>query len=311
MRSTPSCGRSATDDGRLPEAGAGHTEGMVVDVGEVKEQAEDALEQAAGSVWLERMARGGLFVRGLLYTVVAILATQVAAGHNEAQPDKQGALEAVVRQPFGRILVLVVAAGFAGYAIWRFVEAAVGPAGEPDTTKSKVKRVGYLLRGLLYTFFFASAIRLFIWSSSPAASDTSEAYWTARALGWPAGSLLVQAAGLVAIGAGCYLGWRGLARGFRKRLKSFEMGRLERVAIFWLGSVGNVARMLLAFTIGVFLIVAARQQDPGQAVGIDGALKRLVERPYGPALLVVLAAGLAAYGLYSFAEARYRRVGGR
>ncbi len=45
-------------------------------------------------------------------------------------------------------------------------------------------------------------------------------------------------------------------------------------------------------------------------MGIDGALRRLAERSYGPALLVLVACGLAAYGLYSFAEARYRRVCG-
>ncbi|MDP1806577.1 MAG: DUF1206 domain-containing protein [Acidimicrobiales bacterium] len=98
---------------------------MGVDVDEVKDRAEDALEDAACSTWLEKLARAGLVARGLLYVVVAILATQVAAGHNETRADKQGALQAVVRQPFGRVLVLLLAVGFAGYAAWRFVEAAV------------------------------------------------------------------------------------------------------------------------------------------------------------------------------------------
>ena len=39
------------------------------------------------------------------------------------------------------------------------------------------------------------------------------------------------------------------------------------------------------------------------------ALKRLAERSYVPTLLTLVAFGLAAYGVYSFAEARYRRVG--
>ena len=88
------------------------------------------------------------------------------------------------------------------------------------------------------------------------------------------------------------------------------MGRAERRWIRVVGTVGMVARMLIAIMIGVFLIAAARQHDPDQAVGIDGALKRLADRSYGPTLLVLVAFGLAAYGLYSFAEARYRRVGG-
>jgi hypothetical protein len=277
---------------------------------EVKDKAEDALEIAADSPWLARAARAGLLARGLLYVVVALLAVQVAAGYDDVQPDKQGALQAVVRQPFGRVLVLLLAAGFAGYAAWRFVEAAVGPVGEPDTPKSKLKRVGYALRGGLYTVFFASAVKLFIWSQKAASSRTPEADWTARVLNWPGGTWLVQAAGLVAIGAGLYIGWRGAAGKFRKRLKAGEMGRAERFWIRAVGTAGNIARMLITLTIGVLLIVAARAHDPGQAVGIDGALKHLANGPFGSALLVVVAMGLAAYGLYSVAEARYRRVAG-
>lgn len=284
---------------------------MGVDVEEVKDRAEDALEDAACSTWLEKLARAGLVARGLLYVVVAILATQVAAGHNETRADKQGALQAVVRQPFGRILVLLLAAGFAGYAAWRFVEAAVGPADQPDagSAKNKFKRVGYFLRGGLYTFFFASAVKLFLWSNS-AAKEGAEADWTARVLTWPGGTWLVQAAGLVAIGAGLYIGWRGVAGKFRKRLKSLEMGEAVRRWVRVVGTVGMISRMLIAMMIGVFLVAAARQHNPDQAVGIDGALRRLADRPYGPTLLLVVALGLAAYGLYSFAEARYRRVGG-
>ena len=278
-------------------------------VEDVRGKAEDALEDAAGSAWLERLARAGLVARGLLYVVVAVLATQVATGHNEVRPDKQGALQAVVRQPFGRLLVLLLAVGFAGYAMWRFVEAAVGPVGEVDSTKNRFKRVGYFLRGGLYAFFFASAVKLFIWSNK-AASDVSEADWTARILAWPGGTWLVEAVGAGAIGAGLYIGWRGLSGKFRKRLKALEMGPGARLWVRGVGTVGNVARMLVALLVGVFLIAAARAHDPAQAVGIDGALKRLAQRPFGATLLVLVAIGLASYGIYSFAETRYRRVGG-
>ena len=292
--------------------GVGHRldMGTRMDVEEVKDRAQDALEDAAESTWLERLARAGLVARGLLYVVVGILAMQVAAGHDEARADKQGAMQSVVRQPFGRVLVLLLAVGFAGYAIWRFVEAAVGPPGEDDPRRARVKRVGYAARGVLYTFFSASAVKLFIWSNG-ASNQRIEADWTARVLDWPAGIWLVQAVGLAAIGAGLYVGWRGISGKFRKALKSVEMGRAERVWIRGVGTVGMVARMLVTVLIGVFLISAARQHDPEQAVGIDGALKRLAERSYGPALLVLVACGLAAYGIYSFAEARYRRVCGK
>ncbi len=284
--------------------------GVDLDADELKEDAQEALERASRSTWLERLARAGLVARGLLYGVVAVLAVRVAQGHDEVRPDKQGALEAVVRQPLGRVLVFLLAVGFAGYALWRFVEAAVGPPDEPDSRKAKFKRVGYAARGVLYTFFFASAVKLFIWSTNASVDENPEVDWTARVLNWPAGTWLVQAVGLGILGAGLYIGWRGLSGKFRKRLKALEMGRSARRWVRVIGTVGNVARMLVTLVIGVLLIVAARQHDPGQAVGIDGALKRLAERSYGPTLLVLVAAGLAAYGLYSLAEARYRRVAG-
>jgi len=281
-----------------------------MEVEEAKDKVEDALEDAAESTWLERLARAGLAARGLLYVVVAILAIQVARGHRDARADKQGALQVVVRQPFGRILVLGLAVGFAGYALWRFVEAAVGPPDEKDPRKAMFKRAGYAARGVLYTFFFASAVKLFIWSTNAATKQGAEADWTGRVLDWPGGTWLVQGAGLVAIGAGLYIGWRGLSGKFRKRLKSLEMGPAVRRWVRGVGTVGMVARMLVTILIGVFLITAARQHAPEQAVGIDGALKRLADRSFGPLLLVLVALGLAAYGLYSFAEARYRKVGG-
>jgi hypothetical protein len=284
--------------------------GVRIEVEQAKDRAQDALAEAAGSTWLQRLARAGLAARGLLYVVVAVLALQVARGHHETRADKQGALQTVVHQPFGRLLVLLLAVGFGGYAIWRFVEAAVGPHDEHDARKAAVKRVGYALRGALYAFFSASAVKLFIWANKTGSGQQAQADWTARVLNWPGGTWLVQAAGLVAIGAGLYVGWRGLSGKFRKRLKSGEMGRTERLWIRGVGTVGMVARMLVTVLIGVFLIDAARQHDPNQAVGLDGALKRLADRSDGPFLLALVAFGLAAYGLYSFAEARYRRVTG-
>jgi len=282
---------------------------MGAQVDDVKERSHDALERAAESTWLERLARGGLAARGLMYVVVAVLALQVAEGHSDRQADKQGALQTVVRQPLGRLLVLLLAVGFAGYAMWRFVEAAVGPSDEDDARKAALKRVGYGARGVLYTFFAFSAAKLLVSSSGKGGGKNAQADWTRRVLEWPGGTWLVEAVGLGVVVGGLYVGWRGLSRKFRKRLKSYEMSAVERRWILGFGTVGMVARMIVTVLIGVLLIVAAAQHDPAQAVGIDGALKRLAARSYGPSLLVLVAFGFAAYGLYSFAEARYRRVG--
>lgn len=288
----------------------GHTEGMRArgNVEELKERSGLTLGRAADSTWLERLARAGLAARGVVYVVVGLLALQVARGDRQERADRQGALQAVVRQPLGRVLVLGLAIGFAGYALWQFVEAAVGAKDEDDARKALAKRVAHAARGLLYTGFAWTAAKLFIRANGESSSNP-QADWTARVLHWPGGPVLVAAIGVGVIGGGLFEGWRGLRRKFRTRLKSLQMSPAERRWILRFGAAGMVARMVVSVLIGVFLIAAAVQHQPGKSVGIDGALKALADRSFGPPLLAVVAAGLIAYGLYSFAEAKYRRVG--
>ena len=72
--------------------------------------------------------------------------------------------------------------------------------------------------------------------------------------------------------------------------------------------VGHVARGAVFAVVGVFLAKAAIEYDPNEAVGIDGALLKVVEASYGTLLLALVAAGLIAYAVYCFVEARYRRI---
>ncbi len=274
---------------------------------EVVDDCIDVLETASRSTWLERMARWGLVVRGLLYFLVAFLALRIAQGDWATRADKEGALQTVLRQPLGRVLLAGFALGFAGYALWRFVEAAAGPPDEADSAKTRLKRVGYFARGVLYTALFVSAVKLMVWSSQ--GTPPEQATWTARVQQWPGGTWLIGLTGAAIVVGGLYMAWRGFSGRFRNRLKSAEMGPASRRWVTGAAVVGMTARMVVTVLMGLFLIAAATQHDPREAVGIDGALKRLAGRSYGPTLLVLLAFGLAAYGLYSVAEARYRRVG--
>lgn len=72
-----------------------------------------------------------------------------------------------------------------------------------------------------------------------------------------------------------------------------------------LGTVGMAARGFVLALAGLLLIRAAVDFDPEQANGIDGTLKLIAQQTYGQILLTLTAVGVIAYGLYSFAEARY------
>ena len=50
------------------------------------------------------------------------------------------------------------------------------------------------------------------------------------------------------------------------------------------------------------------QSQPDRATGLDVALKTLAAQSFGPALLFLIAAGLTAFALFTFFDARYRRA---
>lgn len=267
---------------------------------------EDLADKAADSEWVEGLARAGLAARGLLYVMVGAIALQVAFGKRDKHADKQGALLTLARQPLGKLLLAAVAVGFAGYALWRFLDAILDTDGEGSDLTGVAKRVADFARGLLYASFFLTAARLIVGSSGEDRSKESDL--TAKVLHVPLGRIAVGLVGLAIVGGGVYTGYRAAAGKYKKRLRVGEMGEATRRWVTAVASVGLAARMVVFLLIGTFLVKAAVRYDPDEAVGVDGALKRLAARPYGPWLLAVVAVGLFAYGLYSFVEARYRRV---
>jgi hypothetical protein len=86
------------------------------------------------------------------------------------------------------------------------------------------------------------------------------------------------------------------------------MSEIEERAFTVMGIVGHLARGVVFSLIGFFLVRAAWNYDPEEAVGLDGALAQILQRDYGDTLLGIVATGLIAFGLYCYAEARYREV---
>jgi hypothetical protein len=277
---------------------------------EVIERAE---EEVRSSPWPERAGRLGLCARGVIYCVVALVAVRVATGDGTGSIDKEGALEAVAHQPLGKVLLLALAVGFAGYAVWRFAKALLG-AGEGSRPanghRGWVRRAGDVGRGLVYLGLLGTAVR-FLVSGDPSGGgggDDTAREWSARLMEHTGGRWLVIAIGAGLVVTGVVLLVRALAQKFEKHLRMQDLSPWQRTWLPRVGTFGYAARGVVAALVGVFVGQAGRTFDAGDAVGIDGALKRLAHRAYGPGLLVAVAFGLAAFGVYSFVEARWRKV---
>jgi hypothetical protein len=260
-------------------------------------------EDVVHSTAFEWLARGGFVARGLIYGIIGILAIKLALGDGGKTTNQQGALKTIAHQPFGKVLLILVAIGLAGYALWRLLHALLGHG--PENEDSGFDRVAALGSGIVYAGLCAAAIEILLGSGG---SSGNAHKTTAGVLGWPGGPWLVGIAGVVLVGVGLYQGYRGVTHDFLKDSKTEQMGPRVRSWIEWIGTFGHLARMVVFGLVGVFLVKAALEYDPNKAVGLDGALAKLAHAGYGPFLLGVVAAGLIAFGVYSLSDARYRRL---
>jgi hypothetical protein len=261
-----------------------------------------AARQAANSHAMYTAARIGFVAKGVVYALIGILAFEVARGQH-ARADQKGALQKVAEQPFGTLVLWLMAIGFFAYAVWRLSQAAWGRHEESDEKKRTAKRIGSLANGLVYAGFGVLSVR-----TASGGSSSSQSAWTAKALNMPGGQTLVILAGLVVIAIAVGLTVRGLKTDFEKHLNTGRMSRRTYEAVRRLGQVGYLARGAVFALVGVFVIKAATDHQPGKAKGFDVALKSVANAPFGQLLLIAAAAGLVCFGVYCLAEARYRRL---
>jgi hypothetical protein len=267
--------------------------------------------RAAGSVGdafvrtpvFEGLARAGFVARGLVYGIVGILAFGVALGIGGKITDQEGVFHTVAHQPFGGILLTLVAVGLGGYSLWRLFRAALGHGLEGvDSTFDRFAALG---SGLAYGVLCFAAVKILM-RSGGAGGNTKKT--TAGIFGWPGGTWIVGIFGVVMIGVALYQGYRGITQDFFKDSKTEEMSPRMKRWIGVAGTVGHLARMVVFGLVGIFLVKSAIDFSPRSAVGLDGALAKVLNQSFGAYLLGIVAAGLIAFALYSLSDARYRRI---
>lgn len=262
--------------------------------------------RAASSAPMRFLARAGFLARGVMYIVIGWIALLVAFRKTGQQADRTGALHELSGTPFGEVALWVLVIGFFGMAIWRLSEAVYGTAGarKPDARA----RLTSLAKAVIYGVIAWGVLEYAIGIGSPPSSNQQSVDLTATIMRHPGGRVAVVVIGLALIGGGLYLGYQAWREKFMETLQTGQMRRRTRRVVEWLGRAGGIARGIVFVTAGIFLVVAAVRSQPGQAKGIDSALRALAATPPGPWLLVLVAIGLIMFGLFSCAEARWRRV---
>lgn len=257
--------------------------------------------------YVQWLARAGYAARGLVFVIVACF-TAIAAVDAPTPPvDGKDALRALLVQPFGGALLIVVVAGLMCFALWREVQSILDADRLGSDAKGLARRVVYGAAGLFYLAFAFVALSMLV-GVHTASTEHMVRDWTARLLSQPFGDVVVGAIGVAIIGTGVCIGIAGVRAEFRNRI---ALKAKPRRWVTALGRVGYLTRAAVISLIGLFLLFAALHANAHEATGLAGALLAIKRQTYGGALLAVTAVGLLAFGAYGLAEALYRRIDGQ
>jgi hypothetical protein len=269
--------------------------------------AAGAADRAGNSDALEHLARVGLIAYGVVHLLIAWLALQLAWGVGGESADQSGALTTLSESPIGKPLLWVVAVGMIALAVWQLAETLrwrSGLSASGDARKKAVKKVvKSVAKAVVYAALAVLAIRFA--TGGGQSSSSSQQQQTAGVFGWPAGRWLVGIVGLVVIGVGVYLVYKGVSKKFLKQIDLAEAPPRTRALVEKLGLVGFPGKGVALAVVGGMLVYAAITFDPAKAGGLDGALRTILDAPFGRVLLTLVALGIAAFGAFCFVRARY------
>lgn len=255
---------------------------------------------------VEHLARLGYASKAVIYAIVGLLAILTAANRGGGITDTSGALRVVLRQPFGRMLLVVLAIGLCGYALWRLLDAIADPDRHGTTPAGLVARIGNAIRGCIYGALGLEAFRLLRGLRGSRGNEAE--LWTARIFELPFGDVAVGIAGAIV----AVFGVSEVISSIRGKqdakldmscFRSNVRPALRKISRFGVGVRGG-----LITTLGVFLVRAALTHDPNQAAGSRESMLRLGGMVEGRWLLALIAAGVLAYAVDQVVHARCRRI---
>jgi hypothetical protein len=270
---------------------AGLRKDAAMDTDDVKAAAREANDHPA----LETAARLGYATSGVVHLLIGWLAIQVALENGQKSADQSGALQALTANPLGRVVLWLAVVGFLGLAVWQVSEVIIGRGQASDRLKAAGKAVVYAVL----------AVSAFTYAKGGSGSSSSQQSvdFTASLMSKPAGRWLVGAVGVAVIVVGAYHVYKGYQKKFLEDLRSHP-GQW----VVYAGRFGYMAKGVALAVVGFLFVLAGLHTEADEATGLDGALHRLKDAPYGVVLLVVVALGFVSFAVYSFARARYAKV---
>jgi len=264
-----------------------------------------SITAAAHQAWVEPLARAGFAARGLVYLLIGGFAVLAAFDRSDVK-GSEGALTTILSQPFGKVLLWLAIIGLVGFALWRFLQAWLDTDNAGSGARGLLLRVGQAGSGVVHLGLAFLAARLALgWGSGggdPSGRWIAAAYQAGygRWLTWAVAAIV-----LVVAGAHIWNGWQARFARFFRACPPEIMRWLRPLAQF-----GYIARGVTFAVIASLIFYGGLNYGgaEGATPGLADALRAVQGYTLGWLILLVIALGLVAFGLYSLAAARYRRI---
>lgn len=257
---------------------------------------------AKNSTALRVLARLGFAVNGLVHILIGALAVGIATGGGSTDADQSGAFRQLASTPGGVFLLWSVVIGMFALGLWLLISAFLMPGG--DSKRRWARRGAEAAKGVTYIALGATAVPFALGGSTSSSGSTSSL--SGMLMSSPAGVVVLIVVGLAVVAVGVYFVRKGITQKF---VDDISLPREPvRKVVLALGASGYVAKGIAIGIAGILVVVAAVTHDPSKSTGLDGALTSLAALPFGVIILIVIAIGLIAYGLYCFVRSRFARL---
>jgi hypothetical protein len=266
---------------------------------------QDTARDALSNEWFERIVRIGHAAKGVVFGAIGIMAARLALVDRGETPDFPGALEAMSEQPLDVLFLVVLALGLLAYSAWRFAYGLADPDNENGSLRGWMHRLVMFGVGITYAGFgfYAVALLLGLRRDNDGIQDE-----TATILALPLGRWIVMAVGAGVVVAGLHELFVAFSARFREEFRNADLRPWERWLVVGVGWWGHAARGAIYCAAGFWGVKAGVRYDPDEARGFADTLGEIATGPMGTWLLLLIAAGLLSFGVYSLLLALHRHI---
>lgn len=256
---------------------------------------------------LELAARVGYGARGFVYLSVGLLTLLGAVDIAGDAVSTKGALAWLAYKPFGRLWMMTLGVGLFAFVMWRMLQSVFDADHEGTSRQGLSRRLGQAFSGFSYAALAFSAFHYMARKpQTTEAGDVEASRERAQTvMSLPFGDELLMAAGVALFALGLVTIRRAWHEDFTEYLACSEKTRRRAAR---LARAGYVARGLAYLPLAMLIVLAGWNSRSSQVSSFASALDAVERQPGGAWVLAATATGFMAFGVFSFIEARFRRI---